>query len=160
MDKTDQKRSGRHLEILRRIARRAMIERGFLPDFSARVNSELAGLKAAPVPDSGSVRDLRRSPLVLHRQRRVQGPRPAYRRPGGRKGRGDDPRCHRRCGHRGPQRPGHRRSRLPQHDVHLHPRPDLFHDSRDALHRSHVAQRRRGPRGRRRRDGRGRRRRA
>ena len=62
MDKIDQKRSGRHLEILRRIARRAMIERGFLPDFSARVNSELAGLKADPVPDSGSVRDLRHLP--------------------------------------------------------------------------------------------------
>ena len=42
MDQTDPKRSGRHLEILRRIARRAMIERGFLPDFSARVESELA----------------------------------------------------------------------------------------------------------------------
>ena len=62
MYQIDQKRSGRHLEILRRIARRAMIERGFLPDFSARVNNELAGLKADPVPSSGSVRDLRDLP--------------------------------------------------------------------------------------------------
>ncbi|HEX7539547.1 MAG TPA: RNB domain-containing ribonuclease, partial [Syntrophales bacterium] len=62
MNEMNQNRSGRHLEILRRIARRAMIERGFLPDFSARVNSELAGLKADPVPSSGSVRDLRDLP--------------------------------------------------------------------------------------------------
>ena len=159
MDQTDQKRSGRHLEILRRIARRAMIERGFLPDFSARVNSELAGLKAAPVPDSGSVRDLRDLPWcsIDNDESRDLDQLTVVRE--GAKEAVTISRCHRRCGHRGPQRPGHRRSRLPQHDVHLHPRPDLFHDSRDALDGSHLPQRRRGPRGRRRRDGRGRRRR-
>jgi exoribonuclease-2 len=57
MDQTDPKRSGRHLEILRRIARRAMIERGFLPDFPAPVRDELAALRPASVPSG--LRDLR-----------------------------------------------------------------------------------------------------
>jgi len=49
-----------HLQILRRIARRAMIERGFLPDFTAQVRDELATLQ--PSPAQGGLRDLRDLP--------------------------------------------------------------------------------------------------
>ncbi len=54
----DPKRS--HLQILRRIARRAMIERGFLPDFTAQVRDELAALR--PAPAQAGLRDLRDLP--------------------------------------------------------------------------------------------------
>jgi len=50
----------RHVEILRRIARRAMIERGFLPDFSPQVRDELAALE--PDAAAGGLCDLRGLP--------------------------------------------------------------------------------------------------
>ena len=45
--------------ILRRIARRAMLERGLLPDFSAEALTELAGIPASAATDGEQVRDLR-----------------------------------------------------------------------------------------------------
>jgi VacB/RNase II family 3'-5' exoribonuclease len=54
-----------HRAILRDIAHRVMLERGFLPDFSAAALDELAGLQALAAHDAGSpvsdpdVRDLR-----------------------------------------------------------------------------------------------------
>lgn len=57
MDKTP---SGPHLRILRRIARRAMIERGFAPEFSAEVRDELASLE--PEKGISALRDLRGLP--------------------------------------------------------------------------------------------------
>jgi exoribonuclease-2 len=47
-----------HRAILRRIARRAMLERGLLPDFSAEALAELAGIPASVVTDGERVRDL------------------------------------------------------------------------------------------------------
>ncbi len=69
MDTTDKQ----HRAILRRIARRAMLERGLLPDFSAEALTELAGIQAPlqdaslslPLPavtDGEQVRDLRDLP--------------------------------------------------------------------------------------------------
>jgi len=58
MNERNPKRS--HLQILRRIARRAMIERGFLPDFTAQVRDELAALR--PAPAQAGLRDLRDLP--------------------------------------------------------------------------------------------------
>ncbi len=52
----------RHRIILRRIARRAMIERGLLPDYSPDVFSELNGIHEAPSGAQDSVRDLRHLP--------------------------------------------------------------------------------------------------
>jgi exoribonuclease-2 len=54
------KHSANHLQILRRIARRAMIDRGFLPDFAPQVRDELAALNPAPVQTG--LRDLRDLP--------------------------------------------------------------------------------------------------
>jgi VacB/RNase II family 3'-5' exoribonuclease len=54
------KHSANHLLILRRIARRAMIDRGFLPDFAPQVRDELAALKR--VPEQAGLRDLRELP--------------------------------------------------------------------------------------------------
>ena len=48
-----------HRAILRRIARRAMIERGLLPDFSAEALTELAGIPASAATAGEGVRDLR-----------------------------------------------------------------------------------------------------
>ncbi len=47
-----------HRAILRRIARRAMLERGLLPDFSAEALTELAGIPASAATDGEQVRDL------------------------------------------------------------------------------------------------------
>src|SRR3989304_914180 len=47
---------------LRRIARRAMIERGLLPDFSHAVLAELDGLRATAAGSSGWPRDMRNLP--------------------------------------------------------------------------------------------------
>jgi len=47
-----------HRAILRRIARRAMFERGLLPDFSAEALTELAGIPASAATDGEQVRDL------------------------------------------------------------------------------------------------------
>ncbi|HOD35484.1 MAG TPA: RNB domain-containing ribonuclease [Syntrophales bacterium] len=54
-----QKHDGRHIEILQRIARRAMFDRGFLPDYSRKVMKELAELTVSPADAGGEVRDLR-----------------------------------------------------------------------------------------------------
>jgi VacB/RNase II family 3'-5' exoribonuclease len=54
--------TSRHRTILRRIARRAMIERGLLPDYSPEVLAELNEIHAAPTGAEGSVRDLRHLP--------------------------------------------------------------------------------------------------
>src|SRR5208337_2319481 len=48
-----------HRAILRRIARRAMLERGLLPDFSAEALTELAGIPASAATGEGQARDLR-----------------------------------------------------------------------------------------------------
>ncbi len=44
---------------LRTIARRAMIEKGLLPDFSREAIAELAGIEMPAVADGEKVRDLR-----------------------------------------------------------------------------------------------------
>ncbi len=51
-----------HRAILRRIARRAMLERGLLPDFSAEVLAELAGIPPSAATDGEPVRDLSHLP--------------------------------------------------------------------------------------------------
>ena len=48
-----------HRAILQRIARRAMLERGLLPDFSVAALAELAGVQAPVTMDGEQVRDLR-----------------------------------------------------------------------------------------------------
>ena len=48
-----------HRSILRRIARRVMMERGLLPDFSAQAMTELNGIGGAGEKIEGSTRDLR-----------------------------------------------------------------------------------------------------
>jgi exoribonuclease-2 len=50
---------GQHRVILQRIARQAMIERGFLPDFSSQAIAELGGIRGAATKVEGSTRDLR-----------------------------------------------------------------------------------------------------
>jgi VacB/RNase II family 3'-5' exoribonuclease len=49
-----------HRSILQTIARRAMLERGLLPDFSAEALTELAGIQAPAAMNGDQVRDLRR----------------------------------------------------------------------------------------------------
>ena len=48
-----------HRAILQRIAQRAMLERGLLPDFSVEALAELAGIQAPATMDGEQVRDLR-----------------------------------------------------------------------------------------------------
>src|SRR5512143_903149 len=48
-----------HRAILQRIARRAMLERGLLPDFSVEALAELARIQASATMDGNQVRDLR-----------------------------------------------------------------------------------------------------
>ena len=48
-----------HRPILEQIARRAMLERGLLPDFSAEALAELDRIHSPATADSGQVRDLR-----------------------------------------------------------------------------------------------------
>src|SRR3990172_6693101 len=48
-----------HRAILQRIARRAMLERGLLPDFSVEALAELAGIQAPATMDGEQGRDLR-----------------------------------------------------------------------------------------------------
>ena len=55
MDMTDQQ----HRTLLQVIARKAMIERGFLPDFSAQALAELGQMQGAATSDGASERDLR-----------------------------------------------------------------------------------------------------
>ena len=52
---------GSHREILRRIARRAMLQRGLLPDFSGEAIAELNAINV-PASGNGDVRDLRDLP--------------------------------------------------------------------------------------------------
>ena len=59
MNKTSQD-SKKHRAILQRIARRAMIDRGLLPDFSREALAELDRIQGPATSDSGSVRDLTR----------------------------------------------------------------------------------------------------
>ena len=47
-----------HRSLLQTIARRAMLERGLLPDFSDSALSELGKIQSAAIPAPGSVRDL------------------------------------------------------------------------------------------------------
>ena len=56
MTNTDDKQ---HRSILQRIARRAMIERGLLPDFSAQAMTELDEIQGAVATTAGLTRDLR-----------------------------------------------------------------------------------------------------
>jgi VacB/RNase II family 3'-5' exoribonuclease len=56
MTKTDDKQ---HRSILQRIARRVMIEKGLLPDFSAQAMNELNGIHEAATAVEKSTRDLR-----------------------------------------------------------------------------------------------------
>ncbi len=49
-----------HRAILQRIARRVMLERGLLPDFSAEALTELGGIQTPATTSGGQVRDLRR----------------------------------------------------------------------------------------------------
>ena len=49
-----------HRVLLQGLARRAMIEKGLLPDFSAEVTLELDGIRVPATMDGRSVRDLRR----------------------------------------------------------------------------------------------------
>src|SRR4030067_880949 len=53
---------GRQRSTLRQIARRAMIERGLLPDFSHAALAELDGIRATAAPGSGWPRDMRNPP--------------------------------------------------------------------------------------------------
>ena len=53
---------GRHRSILERIARRAMVDRGLLPDFSPQALDELDGIHEAVTKVEGSTRDLRNLP--------------------------------------------------------------------------------------------------
>ena len=48
-----------HRAILQRIAQRAMLERGLLPDFSVEALAELGGIQAPATMDGEQVRDLR-----------------------------------------------------------------------------------------------------
>ncbi len=48
-----------HRAILQRIARRVMVERGLLPDFSAEALTELGRIQPPATTDAGQVRDLR-----------------------------------------------------------------------------------------------------
>jgi VacB/RNase II family 3'-5' exoribonuclease len=49
----------RHRSILRRIARRAMLERGLLPDFSPQALDELSHIEGPAIQTDGSARDLK-----------------------------------------------------------------------------------------------------
>ena len=51
--------NGGQRAVLRRIARRVMLQRGLLPDFSADVLAELARVQGPHIATDGSVRDLR-----------------------------------------------------------------------------------------------------
>ena len=57
MTNTDDKQ---HHSILKRIAHRAMIERGLIPDFPAQVFDQLNGINSPAAGDDKSVRDLRK----------------------------------------------------------------------------------------------------
>src|SRR5512140_1139306 len=54
--------AGRQRSTLRRIARRAMIDRGLLPDFSPAALAELDGIRATAAGSPGGPRDMRHLP--------------------------------------------------------------------------------------------------
>lgn len=56
MINTDDKQ---HRSVLQRIARRAMMEKGLLPDFSTQAIAELDGIQVPAIKIEGSTRDLR-----------------------------------------------------------------------------------------------------
>ncbi|MBP1622760.1 MAG: exoribonuclease, partial [Acidobacteria bacterium] len=51
---------GQHRSILKAIARRAMLERGFLPDFPPQALAELEGINGPAIRTDDSTRDIRR----------------------------------------------------------------------------------------------------
>jgi exoribonuclease R len=51
--------NAQHRSILQNIARRAMLDRGLLPDFSQQAMNELDKIKEAAIRPDGPVRDLR-----------------------------------------------------------------------------------------------------
>ena len=139
---------------LQQIARQAMRDRGFEPDFSRAAVAQVAGLgSAAPrrptgaatcatFPGARSTTTTRATSISSRSpsrgRRRGEGPRRDCRR--------------RRAGEtRLPRRP----ARRAQHDVRLHGRADLSDAARAALDRPHLAQRERGSRRHRRRVRRG-----
>ena len=128
-------------EQLRQIARRAMVEAGFEPDFPPAVVAETAAMKGPPADPDPTVKDLRGllwcsidnddsrdldQLTVAERPGRRGRPDPGG---GGRRGRG------------GGEGLGHRRARGPEHHLRLHAGGDLSDAAGEALHRPHVAQR-------------------
>ena len=136
----------RQRSLLQRIAHRAMIERGLLPDFSRAALAELDGIRATSPGGSGGPRDLRNLPWASidnDDSRDLDQLTVAEAMPGGavkilvadrRRGR------HRQEGL------GDRRSRPAQHHLGLHRRRDLPDASREAVDRPHVARLPRGSR--------------
>ena len=66
--------------LLLRVARQAMVEHGFEPEFPPAALAEASALSGDVAADAGDARDLRALPLVLDRQRRFARPRSAHRR--------------------------------------------------------------------------------
>ena len=58
-----------HRARLQKIAQRVMAERGFLAEFSPEALDELTIIQREPAKASGTVRDLRATPLGVDRQR-------------------------------------------------------------------------------------------
>ena len=131
-------------ETLRVIARRAMTERGLLPDFSPAALAQTEALGERVVETGPAIRDLRGPRVGVDRQRRLARPRPALgggapRRRGGEAARGR--------GRRGRDGRGGQRDRRPrprEHDVRLHRGRDLPDAAREAVDRPDVARRGRG----------------
>ncbi len=136
---------------LRRIAHRAMLERGLEPDFSPAVLAELKRIPPKPAPPAAG-RDLRHltwcsidndDSLDLDQLTVAQAlPGGAVQAAGGHRGRGRP----------GGQGLGGRRPRADEHDLGLHGGRDLPHAARAAVHRPHLARRPAGPPGGRGRD--------
>ena len=114
-------------ERLLAIARRAMIERGFLPDFSPEALEE-AGRASLPAPEP-SLRDLRSHMAIVPQDVLLFGgtvaENIAYGRPGASQAEVEV--CARSARHH-------------QHDVGLYPRSKFPHAPRAALDGSHLAQ--------------------
>ena len=145
-------------ERLRAIARRAMTERGLLPDFSPAALAQTEALGERVVETGPAIRDLRGLRVGVDRQRRLARPRPAL---GGRAPRRRGGEAARGRGRRGRDGRGGQRDRRPrprEHDVGLHRGRDLPDAAREALDRPDLPRRGAGPaRDRRRDDGRPRR---
>ena len=138
--------------VLQRIARRAMVERGLLPDFSAEAMSELGRIQPSATTDGGQVRDLRNllwASIDNDDSRDLDQLTVAEALPGGRS-RSSWPSPTWMRSSRGL---GHRRARPPQHDLGLHGCRDLPDASRKAVHGHHVPGFQRGSAGDRRGNG-------